>query len=80
MRSLRYRRRHVFELLMSFFHSEHADGYTCKLVLSFVQKCTRLPEFFALLLERHALVPWLASAVTAVRTLSDSPSVVRRIR
>eukprot|EP01051_Picozoa_sp_SAG22_P000770 SAG22_NODE_24_length_30194_cov_6.086327_3_plen_2209_part_00 len=60
-----YRRRHVFELLMSFFHAEHADGYTCKLVLALVQKCCRLPEFFSVLLQRHGIVPWLAAAVTA---------------
>eukprot|EP01052_Picozoa_sp_SAG31_P014603 SAG31_NODE_914_length_11058_cov_13.316270_4_plen_1446_part_00 len=57
----------VFELLMTFFHAEHADAYTCKLVLSLLKKCCDLPEFHSLLIERHALVPWLATTVSADR-------------
>ncbi|GAA6025207.1 hypothetical protein JCM11491_004864 [Sporobolomyces phaffii] len=56
-----YRRRQVFELVASLFHSSRQDAPLRKLILEFMIRATLIPTAARELLSRNGLVGWIAA-------------------
>ncbi|GAA5969225.1 hypothetical protein JCM3765_007248 [Sporobolomyces pararoseus] len=56
-----YRRRQVFELVASLFHSSRQDSPLRNLILEFLVRATSIPTAARELLSRNGLVGWIAS-------------------
>ncbi|GAA5926014.1 Urb1p [Sporobolomyces koalae] len=56
-----YRRRQVFELLASLFHSSRQDAPLRKLILEFIARATMIPTAARELLSRNGLIGWIAA-------------------
>ncbi|GAA5910073.1 Urb1p [Sporobolomyces salmoneus] len=56
-----YRRRQVFELVASLFHSSRQDVPLRKLILEFIIRATTIPTAARELLSRNGLVGWIAA-------------------
>eukprot|EP01048_Picozoa_sp_COSAG05_P005836 COSAG05_NODE_357_length_10830_cov_5.181810_8_plen_1956_part_00 len=69
-----FQKKHIFEILMTYFDAPFADAFTCRMVIQILERACSIPEFLVAVVERHALVAWLVRLVSVERVATSSAS------